>query len=466
MTIKQFVTLKKFFVPVLIFLFICLVVWIVKVQDTSQINATNTEVLDNLEDASREQASLFNEFLRRQSRHLNFLKDTPPIQGINRTRANDGVDPLDGTYLAQWENRLAAIFTSLAGNYADIMQLRLIDANSGKELVRVDLLGNSIKRIPAAKLQNKFEHDYVQQTIKLSEGTIYTSELNLNRENGAIEYPLKPTIRFATPIYDQNNQLQTLLVINVTPRQLIDTLQSISNSHDAQFLLLDQDGHIIEHPNANLQFTKDLSPETTLTSVYQNLPWHWQNLSLLKQQDEASYLSYSQTLKFAPAAIGGASQFQLINMFPRDDFDALLFDKRLSSLGYLAVFILGVAVVSTFLFSYTRSLAQLRRTRTEFEAIIQGASDGIIAVNNQLELETFNLAAIELFPALGSISGKESLANTEIFPAEIVEKVKKYKDLKNIDFTIKAPASGRDIRIKTSPILDENYQKIGNALFM
>ena len=68
-----------------------------------------------------------------------YLVGTPPIQGIPRAIKNAGVDPLDGSRLATWENRLATIFTELIRAKPYYLQIRYIGVeDNGKELIRVD----------------------------------------------------------------------------------------------------------------------------------------------------------------------------------------------------------------------------------------------------------------------------------------------------------------------------------------
>ena len=63
-----------------------------------------------------------------------FLAATPPIQGIRRALAADGVDEVGGSNLAQWQERLQHIFLSVAEARPEYFQLRLIGAaNNGRD---------------------------------------------------------------------------------------------------------------------------------------------------------------------------------------------------------------------------------------------------------------------------------------------------------------------------------------------
>lgn len=137
---------------------------------------------------------------------IQFLYTTPPIQGIVRASAHDGIDPTDGTPLSQWKTRLAIIFEGYLENYPDISQIRYIGAaDNGKELVRVERQGSNIKRIPNERLQSKGDSDYFKEVSQYHPRKIYVSNINLNREYGEIQLPYTPTQRVAMPVFRNDN---------------------------------------------------------------------------------------------------------------------------------------------------------------------------------------------------------------------------------------------------------------------
>ncbi|WP_189379515.1 ATP-binding protein [Thalassotalea profundi] len=458
---------NKFLMPWLALIFILSVAFIIKVQDNALVESTRLEVKNLLEGVYSEQKNTFNSFLNRQFRHLTFLLDTPPIQGISRSKVNNGVDSLDGTKTDVWLTRLAQIFSSLASNYQDIAQIRLIDAATGFELVRVDKIGQDIQRVIETKLQNKGDTDYFKKTLKLPEHTVYISELDLNRENGVIEYPVKPTIRFSIPVYNELNQLYSLLIINISATELLSQLQDISDKHDVRLSLLDQYENIIEHSDGEYRFTKDLAPEVTWSKAFKTEPWDQGLLKFTNKSNEKShFISLFKDLIFAPIEFGGANKFSFINYISEQKYEKILQDKRLANLGSLAVIFLIFIVISVILLFYIRSAAQLRKTRTQFAAIIQGASDGIIAINHKLEIESFNIAAAQFFPELSHFKSKQKLADISCFCAEFIDQLIKFESSNTTNFQVTSSNKVTELRVNMSPILDDKNVKIGNALFV
>jgi hypothetical protein len=94
----------------------------------------------------------------------------------------------------------------------------------GKEAVRVDFADGKPKIRPEQDLQNKRDRYYFQETQWLAPGQIFVSPFDLNVEQGAIEQPLKPTIRFAVPVADDQGQIRGMVVLNYLGQRLIDKL--------------------------------------------------------------------------------------------------------------------------------------------------------------------------------------------------------------------------------------------------
>ena len=75
-----------------------------------------------------------------------FLANTPPISGMVRASANNGIDPRDKDSYAKWETRLQEIFTVFLHAHPEYYQLRFIGAaGEGRELVRVENRAGSVE---------------------------------------------------------------------------------------------------------------------------------------------------------------------------------------------------------------------------------------------------------------------------------------------------------------------------------
>jgi C4-dicarboxylate-specific signal transduction histidine kinase len=154
---------------------------------------------------------------------LLFAANSEPIYGILRTtRNNYNFDEDENMHISSWKARLERLFKVIMNQDEAYFQMRLIGIkNHGRELVRIDKKNNKIFKVSEDSLQSKEHRDYFIDTIKLKKGEIYISRINLNKEHHVIETPYVPTIRVATPIYN-NDELFGIIIININIEKLLE----------------------------------------------------------------------------------------------------------------------------------------------------------------------------------------------------------------------------------------------------
>ncbi|MCT4595909.1 MAG: sensor domain-containing diguanylate cyclase [Anaeromicrobium sp.] len=138
-------------------------------------------------------------------------------------------------------------------------QIRILDVD-GNEVVKVVYEDSLPQVIPKEDLQNKKDRYYFKETMKLEKGELYISQLDLNRENGKLELPYKPTIRFSTPLYDHMGNKRGTLIINYFGKYLIDKIHVRYNRNIYKFLtpelmLLNNDGYWLMGNNTSNNWT-------------------------------------------------------------------------------------------------------------------------------------------------------------------------------------------------------------------
>ncbi len=140
---------------------------------------------------------------------------TPPILGILRSTLNGGLDPRDGSHLADWKDRLGAIFAGVMRIRTDYLQMRYIQiAGGGPELVRVNRTPSGPVRVPEDQLQLKGAEPYVRAGAGLPPGGIHISPVTLNREHGAPDGTGTATLRVVLPVVQEDTTFG-LIVINI-----------------------------------------------------------------------------------------------------------------------------------------------------------------------------------------------------------------------------------------------------------
>ena len=142
-------------------------------------------------------------------------------------------------------------------------QIRYLDEN-GQEVVRVESSGGKTRIIAPPKLQNKAHRSYFTETIQLYDQEIFVSPLELNRERGQIEFPYKPVLRYATPVYYPDGRRAGIVITNVDANQFLQLLEPA--------LLVDTDGYYLAHPEAKKRWggQQDLNTGDSLAQDYPN----------------------------------------------------------------------------------------------------------------------------------------------------------------------------------------------------
>ena len=190
-------------------------------------------------------------------RDLLVLRDLPSLQSLMNTDDAEMRSYLLGI--------LEKEFLNLAAHHQVFQQVRLLDSN-GTEIVRANTNGTSSWLTPDEELQDKGDRYYFQQAFALPNGGIYISPMDLNMEQGELQRPLLPVIRYATPVFDNKGKKQGVLVLNVFGSSFLNLLgrQQDSLNGKERFYLLNQDGYFLYHRDTEKSFGFMLGHETTV----------------------------------------------------------------------------------------------------------------------------------------------------------------------------------------------------------
>lgn len=121
-------------------------------------------------------------------------------------------------------------------------QIRFLDI-TGDEKIRVNFGETGAVIVEKSALQNKKDRYYFYDSINLKPGQTYISKLDLNVEGNQIEQPLKPMIRFATPVHNQKGELQGIVVLNYSARYLLQDFRDMAQGSQGNVYLLNASGY-------------------------------------------------------------------------------------------------------------------------------------------------------------------------------------------------------------------------------
>ncbi len=180
-------------------------------------------------------------FLENVSSDLFYLRDS---SAINLYLSGLDGDAESSQLLLENFSQSLMVFSDKRKIYS---QIRFIN-KEGMEVVRVNYNGGDITVTPKDKLQNKKGRYYFDDTIKLKKDGLMISPLDLNREKGKIEMPIRPTLRYATPVFNASNELQGIIIVNILAKKLLNII-SKENLPNETLVFVDKAGYYYQHPD-------------------------------------------------------------------------------------------------------------------------------------------------------------------------------------------------------------------------
>jgi PAS domain S-box-containing protein len=126
-------------------------------------------------------------------------------------------------------------------------QIRFLD-KTGREIIRIDFNEGTPVIVPENQLQQKESRHYFLKTFQLESGQIFVSPFDLNVEQGEVEFPLKPMIRFGTPIFDNQNQKRGVIILNYFGAEIIDEIERTTSMFRGELMLLNPEGFWLRSP--------------------------------------------------------------------------------------------------------------------------------------------------------------------------------------------------------------------------
>ena len=131
-------------------------------------------------------------------------------------------------------------------------QIRIL-SSEGMELVRVDRRDGSPRVAASSELQDETDREYFQKMRANRSDPVYVSSLAPDIENGIIESPLKPVLRFGIGLGSAENP-QAYFVVDMLGSALLDAYEAAHPNTFSEAYLLDSDGYWIRGPERELEW--------------------------------------------------------------------------------------------------------------------------------------------------------------------------------------------------------------------
>tara|TARA_R110002124_G_scaffold47694_3_gene141517 strand:- start:439 stop:2712 length:2274 start_codon:yes stop_codon:yes gene_type:complete len=325
----------------------CMASFITALVMSALVYVKTTEVslntaIESLGGESRLAALQFRETFRTMQNDATIISQLPPIAGIIRSSVNGGIDPADGSTTADWNQRLATIFTSVMRTHPTYNQIRYIGlADNGRELVRVNRIGDDFETVAETSLQEKSGEDYFQYGAALAPGSVYFSPISYNRENNQVDSTRTPTVRGIVPVYDPQGEIFGMIVINANYESLLaGTFRTI---------LLHNDTFIINRAGDYMEYTAEGSISRLEMAGHYTRPAPAFMSRLSFSGGEASFVEPDSVNYFVDLPITdgtGNSSLGIVLSVPRQELMSTVFQTQRQSIALGIVLILLSSIVT------------------------------------------------------------------------------------------------------------------------
>jgi methyl-accepting chemotaxis protein len=259
---------RKFFVGVIFLLFILLFTFLII---NGYFNFSSHEKMyisaakDMIDQRMRSLLFEMNVFPQYIGNELLFLSKLSSLRGILDPQEHDCQGDLQEDFLKFMQGSVS------------YYQLRYIDEN-GDEIVRINYDGVEYRMVPDDELRNKGNRYYFNETMRLSEGQIYLSDLDLNIEGGELENrgtiadPIYvPVLRVATPVFKNNGERGGIILLNIYADYFLNDIRRFQRDNEKVFLVNNQ-GYYLSHPDKKKEFSFMFGGDDRFFDDYPEIP--------------------------------------------------------------------------------------------------------------------------------------------------------------------------------------------------
>lgn len=316
---------------------------------------------------------------------------------------------------------LAAEFLAFATHRQLYDRLRFID-RQGMEIIRVNYNDGVPQVVSKDELQHAGNRDDFGNTIKLQDGEFFMSPFALHSDPGRIGNPPAPVITFGIPVFDRSGQKRGVIILHYPGNHLLQPLKKLAEDGRRSVYLLNRQGYWLLGPDPQVEWGF-LYPDRKDQTFQARFPSAWETISATEKGHIAGQAGLFTYLTFYPqlsvlepsraylSASGPCGCFsgknedyywKLISFVPEKIASgSSSFPLGANLLAVNGILLLLFAVTALLLagVSAQRNAARekLQERETRLQALLDNATEGIIRIDGQGVITSFNPAAAATF---------------------------------------------------------------------
>lgn len=196
------------------------------------------------------------------------------------------IDMGDKEKSEQYHQVVADTLRGFLVSYTYNFKIRVLDTD-GHEHIRVfrDPQTGYVQVSPESELEDQSSRDFFIQAMKLSQGQVFVSGLDLALDHGKVISPHIPEVRFATPMIGGNNVRYGVIEVTLLADNFFEYIREANKNQQGRvFYLVAPNGDYLFHPDAAKTFGTQLGH---VANFEQDFP----GLLLQMKQHQAGTLS-------------------------------------------------------------------------------------------------------------------------------------------------------------------------------
>jgi len=350
-------------------------------------------------------ATLAQQAYRRRS--LSFIAGAPAVGDAVRMLEPGAHRASPRWPMPQWEPRVQRFFAGYLDTTPDVFLIQLIAlADGGREVVRVQRNDSGVNVVPTTMLEQQNGLRDLLDATRLGPGQVFTSDLALHRENDQVMVPHRPTMRYATPVFNEANQPVALVVVHVDRDRVSQQFPNRPPA-GASLVVTNAGGDYVYHRDTERQFGFDRGQPRRWQDDHESVPpYRAGGAPRWRDAAHGVLLVGTAEVRGNPDNDVGTLRFHVL--LPQHEVERLAWSNLRHRLPYLLGTLLAAQIVLYLYWVSVRRREEARRQRLRLAAIVEQTSDAIIGLDNDGAITSWNRGAQVLF----GYSAEEAVGRT------------------------------------------------------